>query len=97
MNGARVQGGHAEAEKEEVKVEDDRVLQIRREKSHEQKEKGTHGTVWSVATGSGKFMRKFRLPENARVDLVKMLFLQVSLLKLRDFKDRKFMGTTRRA
>ncbi|KAG5536453.1 hypothetical protein RHGRI_024024 [Rhododendron griersonianum] len=66
MNGARVQGGHAEAEKEEVKVEDDKVLQIRGEKSHEQKEKGTHGTVWSVATGSGKF----RLPENARVDLV---------------------------
>ncbi|KAG5521757.1 hypothetical protein RHGRI_034096 [Rhododendron griersonianum] len=38
--------------KEEVKVEDDRVLQIRGEKSHEQEEKGTHGTAWSVAAGS---------------------------------------------
>ncbi|KAI8531090.1 hypothetical protein RHMOL_Rhmol11G0110700 [Rhododendron molle] len=28
---------------------------------------------------------------------LKVSFLQVSLLKLRDFKDRKFMGTTRRA
>ncbi|XP_030524391.1 18.1 kDa class I heat shock protein-like [Rhodamnia argentea] len=45
--------------KEEVKVriEDERVLQICGERK--------------VERGSGKFMRSFRLPENARVDQVK--------------------------
>ncbi|KAI8564138.1 hypothetical protein RHMOL_Rhmol03G0158700 [Rhododendron molle] len=57
--------------KEEVKVEveDDRVLQIRGERSKEQEEKGD--TWHRVERSSGKFMRRFRLPENARVDQVK--------------------------
>ncbi|KAH7855934.1 hypothetical protein Vadar_030732 [Vaccinium darrowii] len=57
--------------KEEVKVEveDDRVLQIRGERSREQEEKGD--TWHRVERSSGKFMRRFRLPENAKVDQVK--------------------------
>ncbi|KAL8093549.1 17.6 kDa class I heat shock protein-like [Apium graveolens] len=57
--------------KEEVKVEveDDRVLQIRGERNREQEEKGD--TWHRVERSSGKFMRRFRLPENAKVDLVK--------------------------
>ena len=57
--------------KEEVKVEveDGRVLQISGERSREQEEKNDR---WHrVERSSGKFMRRFRLPENAKVDQVK--------------------------
>ncbi|URE32073.1 Hsp20/alpha crystallin family, partial [Musa troglodytarum] len=50
------------AKKEEVKVEveEGRVLQISGERSKER-----------VERSSGKFLRRFRLPENAKVDQVK--------------------------
>ncbi|RWR97318.1 LOW QUALITY PROTEIN: Alpha crystallin/Hsp20 domain-containing protein [Cinnamomum micranthum f. kanehirae] len=57
--------------KEEVKVEleEGRVLQISGERSREQEEKNDK---WHrVERSSGKFLRRFRLPENARVDEVK--------------------------
>ncbi|KAK6927038.1 Alpha crystallin/Hsp20 domain [Dillenia turbinata] len=57
--------------KEEVKVEieDDRVLQISGERNFEKEDKNDkwHG----IERGSGKFMRRFRLPENAKLDQVK--------------------------
>ncbi|KAK9280407.1 hypothetical protein L1049_014096 [Liquidambar formosana] len=57
--------------KEEVKVEveDDRVLQISGERSRENEEK--NDTWHRVERSSGKFMRRFRLPENAKMDQVK--------------------------
>ncbi|KAK9061104.1 hypothetical protein SSX86_018284 [Deinandra increscens subsp. villosa] len=57
--------------KEEVKVEveDDRVLQISGERNKESEEK--NDTWHRVERSSGKFMRRFRLPENAKVDQVK--------------------------
>ncbi|KAM3017503.1 hypothetical protein FF2_001393 [Malus domestica] len=57
--------------KEEVKVEveDGRVLQISGERSREQEEKNDK---WHrVERSSGRFMRRFRLPENAKLDQVK--------------------------
>ncbi|KAJ8749102.1 hypothetical protein K2173_013709 [Erythroxylum novogranatense] len=61
-----------ESSKEEVKVEikDDRVLQIRKERNVEKKDKNDmfHHVEWS----SGKFLRRFRLLENAKMDQVKM-------------------------
>ncbi|KAK3231011.1 hypothetical protein Dsin_002892 [Dipteronia sinensis] len=58
--------------KEEVKVEmeeDGRVLQISGERNREQEEKNEK---WHrVERSIGKFLRKFRLPENARVDQIK--------------------------
>lgn len=57
--------------KEEVKVEveEGRVLQISGERSREQEEKNDK---WHrVERSSGKFLRRFRLPENAKVDQVK--------------------------
>jgi HSP20 family protein len=57
--------------KEEVKVEieDDRVLQISGEKSVEKEDKNDQ---WHrVERSSGKFLRRFRLPENAKMDQVK--------------------------
>ncbi|KAF7119786.1 hypothetical protein RHSIM_Rhsim13G0068500 [Rhododendron simsii] len=57
--------------KEEVKVEveDDRVLQISGERSVEKEEKDE---AWHrVERSSGKFVRRFRLPENAKMDQVK--------------------------
>ncbi|KAG6600955.1 17.5 kDa class I heat shock protein, partial [Cucurbita argyrosperma subsp. sororia] len=57
--------------KEEVKVEveEGRVLQISGERSKEKEEKNDK---WHrVERSSGKFMRRFRLPENAKVDEVK--------------------------
>ncbi|XP_077238856.1 18.1 kDa class I heat shock protein-like [Tasmannia lanceolata] len=57
--------------KEEVKVEveDGRVLQISGERSRESEEKSD--TWHRVERSSGKFMRRFRLPENAKVGEVK--------------------------
>ncbi|KAJ7961333.1 Class I heat shock protein [Quillaja saponaria] len=57
--------------KEEVKVEveDGRVLQISGERSVEKEDKNDK---WHrVERGSGKFLRRFRLPENAKIDEVK--------------------------
>ncbi|XP_023530020.1 18.2 kDa class I heat shock protein-like [Cucurbita pepo subsp. pepo] len=57
--------------KEEVKVEveEDRVLQISGERSKEKEEKNDK---WHrVERSSGKFVRRFRLPENAKVEEVK--------------------------
>ncbi|XP_058099482.1 17.4 kDa class I heat shock protein-like [Magnolia sinica] len=57
--------------KEEVKVEveDGRVLQISGERSREQEEKTD--TWHRVERSSGKFLRRLRLPENAKVEGVK--------------------------
>ncbi|XP_054803447.1 18.5 kDa class I heat shock protein [Prosopis cineraria] len=57
--------------KEEVKVqiEDDRVLQISGERNVEKEDKNDK---WHrIERSSGKFMRRFRLPENAKMDQVK--------------------------
>ncbi|WOG93984.1 hypothetical protein DCAR_0313274 [Daucus carota subsp. sativus] len=57
--------------KEEVKVEveEGKVLQISGERSKEKEEKNDK---WHrVERSSGKFLRRFRLPENAKVDEVK--------------------------
>nr|DAD42860.1 TPA_asm: hypothetical protein HUJ06_001090 [Nelumbo nucifera] len=57
--------------KEEVKVEleKDRVLQVSGESNREHEEKSDK---WHrVERSSGKFLRRFRLPENAKVDQVK--------------------------
>ena len=57
--------------KEEVKVEieDGWVLQISGERSQEQEEKSD---MWHrVKRSSGRFSRRFRLPENAKVEEVK--------------------------
>ncbi|KAL8511949.1 hypothetical protein ACS0TY_018422 [Phlomoides rotata] len=57
--------------KEEVKVEveDGSVLQIRGERRKEQEEKNDK---WHrVERSNGKFLHRFRLPENAKLDEVK--------------------------
>ncbi|RLM93746.1 16.9 kDa class I heat shock protein 1 [Panicum miliaceum] len=57
--------------KEEVKVEveDGNVLVISGERSREKEDKNDK---WHrVERGSGKFLRRFRLPENAKTDQVK--------------------------
>ncbi|KAI5386627.1 hypothetical protein KIW84_072960, partial [Lathyrus oleraceus] len=52
-----------------VEVEDDRVLQISGERSVEKEDKNDE---WHrVERSSGKFLRRFRLPENAKMDQVK--------------------------
>ncbi|XVE79490.1 hypothetical protein DITRI_Ditri14bG0063400 [Diplodiscus trichospermus] len=57
--------------KEEVKVEveDDRVLQISGERNIEKEDK--NDTWHRLERSSGKFMRRFRLPENAKMDQIK--------------------------
>ncbi|KAJ1375679.1 HSP20-like chaperone [Sesbania bispinosa] len=57
--------------KEEVKVEieDDRVLQISGQRNVEKEDK--NDTWHRVERSCGKFMRRFRLPENAKMDQVK--------------------------
>jgi HSP20 family protein len=57
--------------KEEVKVEieDDRVLQISGERNEEKEDK--NDTWHRVERSSGKFMRRFRLPENVKMEEVK--------------------------
>ncbi|CAJ1970964.1 unnamed protein product [Sphenostylis stenocarpa] len=57
--------------KEEVRVEveDGKVLQISGERSREKEEKNDR---WHrVERSTGKFLRRFRLPENAKLDEVK--------------------------
>ena len=57
--------------KEEVKVEveDDRVLRISGERKIEKEDK--NDTWHRVERSSGKFLRSFRLPENAKMDQIK--------------------------
>ncbi|KAI3772273.1 hypothetical protein L6452_03455 [Arctium lappa] len=57
--------------KEEVKVEleDDRILQISGQRNVEKEDK--NDTWHRVERSSGKFTRRFRLPENAKLDQVK--------------------------
>ncbi|KAL6645847.1 hypothetical protein ACP70R_017455 [Stipagrostis hirtigluma subsp. patula] len=57
--------------KEEVKVEveDGNVLQISGERSKEQEEKTD--TWHRVERSSGKFLRRFRLPENAKTEQIR--------------------------
>ncbi|CAH9130251.1 unnamed protein product [Cuscuta epithymum] len=57
--------------KEEVKVEveDDRVVQISGERKVEKEEK--NDTWHRVERSSGKFMRRFRLPEDTKMDQIK--------------------------
>ena len=57
--------------KEEVKVEveEGRVLKISGERSREQEEMGD--TWHRLELSSGSFVRRFRLPDNARLDQVK--------------------------
>ncbi|XP_008785453.1 18.1 kDa class I heat shock protein-like [Phoenix dactylifera] len=57
--------------KEELKVEveEGNVLQISGERSREQEEKTD--TWHRVERSSGKFLRRFRLPDNAKMDQVK--------------------------
>jgi len=53
----------------QVEVEDGRVLQISGERSREKEEKNDK---WHrVERSSGKFLRRFRLPENAKLDEIK--------------------------
>nr|ADW54438.1 cytosolic class I small heat shock protein [Chimonanthus praecox] len=76
--------------KEEVKVEveEGRVLQISGEKSREAEEKNDK---WHrVERSSGKFLRRFRLPEDAKVEEVKAAMengvLTVTVPKVREMK-----------
>ncbi|OAY57793.1 18.5 kDa class I heat shock protein [Manihot esculenta] len=57
--------------KEQVKVEieDDRVLQISGERSVEKEDK--NDTWHRVERSSGKFLRRFRLPDNVKMEQVK--------------------------
>ncbi|KAF5770998.1 putative small heat shock protein HSP20 [Helianthus annuus] len=58
-----------EEKKPEVEVEEGRVLQISGERSRENVEKNDK---WHrMERSSGKFLRRFRLPENAKMDQVK--------------------------
>ncbi|KAF8403010.1 hypothetical protein HHK36_011105 [Tetracentron sinense] len=53
----------------QISEERSKVLQISGEKSKEQEEK--NDKLHRVERSSGKFLRRFRLPENAKVDQVK--------------------------
>ena len=56
-------------EEVEVEVEDGNVLQISGERSKEQEEKNDR---WHrVERSSGRFLRRFRLPENAKAEQIK--------------------------
>lgn len=56
-------------EEVKVEVEEGRILQISGERSKEKEEKNDK---WHrVERSSGKFLRRFRLPENAKMDQIK--------------------------
>ncbi|RHN62638.1 putative small heat shock protein HSP20 [Medicago truncatula] len=56
-------------EEAKVEIEDDRVLQISGKRSVEKEDKNDQ---WHpVERSSGKFMRRLRLPENAKMDQMK--------------------------
>ena len=56
-------------EEMKVEVEEGRILQISGEKSKEQEDKNDK---WHcIERSTGKFLRRFRLPENAKLDQVK--------------------------
>ena len=52
-----------------VEIEDDRVLQISGERNTEMEDR--NDSWHRVERSSGKFLRRFRLPENAKMDQVK--------------------------
>ncbi|KAK4436574.1 class I heat shock protein 3 [Sesamum alatum] len=52
-----------------VEVEEGNVLQISGERTREKEEK--NDTWHRVERSSGKFLRRFRLPENAKMDQIK--------------------------
>jgi HSP20 family protein len=52
-----------------VEIEDDRVLQISGERNVEREDK--NDTWHRVERSSGKFMRRFRLPENVKLEAMK--------------------------
>ncbi|XP_028083810.1 17.6 kDa class I heat shock protein-like isoform X2 [Camellia sinensis] len=80
--------------KEEVTVEieeDDRVLQISGERNFEEEKNDT----WHrVERSSGRFTRRFRLPENAKMDAVKASMengeLTVTFLKMIDISQQSY-------
>uniref|UniRef100_A0A6N2L2Q5 SHSP domain-containing protein n=1 Tax=Salix viminalis TaxID=40686 RepID=A0A6N2L2Q5_SALVM len=61
--------GIKKEEEVKVEIEDDRVLQIRGERSVEKEDK--NDTWHRVERSSGKFLRRFKLPENAKIDQIK--------------------------
>ncbi|XP_010262690.1 PREDICTED: 17.3 kDa class I heat shock protein [Nelumbo nucifera] len=71
-----------------VEVEDGRILQISGERSLEKEEK--NDTWHRVERSSGKFLRRFRLPENAKVDQVRAKMedgvLTVTVPKVKEVK-----------
>ena len=66
---ADLPGLNKEEVKVEVEVEDDRVLQISGERKVEKEEK--NDTWHRVECSSGRFQRRFRLPENAKMNEIK--------------------------
>ncbi|XVF05414.1 hypothetical protein REPUB_Repub05bG0169800 [Reevesia pubescens] len=65
--------------KEEVKVEveDDRVLQISGQRNVEKADK--NDTWHQVERSSGKFMRRFRLPKNVKMDQVQPIWTSIKI------------------
>ena len=87
--------------KEEVKVEvgEGRILQISGERRKEQPEK--NDKWYRIERSGGKFLRRFRLPDNASIGLIKatmedgVLTVTVPIEeeeKKRDFKAIKIFG-----
>ena len=66
---ADLPGVKKEEVKVEVEVEDDRVLQISGQRKIEKEDR--NDTWHRVERSSGAFSRRFRLPENVKVDQVK--------------------------
>ncbi|KAF5736612.1 17.3 kDa class I heat shock protein-like [Tripterygium wilfordii] len=82
--GSHIQGGYKGLKKEEVKVEVEEggVLQIRGERIREHEEKTDK---WHrVERSSGKFIRRFRLPKNVKLDQVKATMESVVVPKVEE-------------